>query len=178
MKLEALAKLTARAAPLDAISRGGSTPSTGQATAAALSGLSEHAMALAMVRYVGDVSPMPQLAYAAWLRAVDVANRDGWRPPRGSEIVRKMAKAAIFEAIEPHRCGACNGTGYLSARACHRCGGTGNEPIRDATLAQALGVDKSNYSRTWKPRYQAVKSEVGNWVTNLDYEVRAKIRNW
>lgn len=177
MTPETLSLLTARAAPLNTISRSGSSFG-GHDLAASLSGLTHDAMALAMIRYVGDSSLMPQLAYQAWLRAVDVVNRDGWRPPRGTELVRKMTQVALYEAVERPVCGACHGTGHLGARQCHHCQGSGAETIRDVDVARALDMKRDTYCKTWKLRYESIRRDIGNWVTGLDGEVRYKIKSW
>ena len=178
MTPETLALLTARSTNLNRVTRGGKPALTSSDVAAALSGISSPATDYALYRYVGDTSAQPRLFYIAYLRAVDVANRDGWQPPKGSEIIRKMTKAALVETFDCPVCRSCGGTGYLGAKSCTQCGGGGTARIPDSTIAHALGVDKSNYSRTWRDRYQSVRRDIGGWVCNLDGEVRYKIKNW
>jgi len=180
MNPETLALLTARSVRLDAISTGGRPELTPADVCMALSGCGRYATAWAYVQYCGDLSPLPELARGAWLRAVDTAHRELWwqQIPRGSERIRKLSETALIETIADPICPHCHGTRRLSGRFCHHCDQTGKVALTDSRVADLIGIDRSNYRKCWKPKYQSVRQDIHRWVCGLDAEIRFNIKHW
>lgn len=137
-----------------------------------LSGLNEEAVNLALAKYAGDLSAERRLMSLVRLWAVDVALREGWKIVRGRPTVVNLAAIAVFEVVRPNRCKKCKGTGFVRIKQCVSCAGSGYKLISGSAIAEAILIDKSNYSRTWEGRYVGVL----NYVQSIDSKVNRLVR--
>lgn len=137
-----------------------------------LSGLSNNAMNLALAKYAGDLSSERKLWSCVYLHAVDMALAESWKIQRGRPTVANMAYLAVFEVVRPNRCNKCKGTGFVRIKQCGCCAGSGYKLISGNAIAEAIFIDKSNYSRTWESRYVGVL----NYVQAIDAEVNRAVR--
>ena len=124
-----------------------------QSVASALcSGMRRECYLAGRLKWAGDWSVANELEYKLWIYAVDICNREKWRVQKGREMLRKMAGLAISEMAEPGR--------YKS----------------DTIKANWLGVDKSNFSRTWSGRYNLVYQELDDMASRAFSYVMMKQR--
>jgi hypothetical protein len=77
---------------------------------------------------------------------------------------RAIRTAVIAEVRSSRVCTVCNGRGAVqvdtSIARCSNCLGSGKVAINDTSRAEAIDVDKSNYSRAWKQVYEWLLREV------------------
>lgn len=118
----------------------GGTPEVDQATAAGLcSGMKRKWYLAARLKWGLDWSVANELEYLVWIEAAGLAARGKWKIPKGKEHVRKMAGLAIAELADPMRWKL------------------------DTDKADWMGVHKSQFSRTWKEKYNAMYSLLDDW---------------
>ncbi|MCU7917088.1 MAG: hypothetical protein KZQ95_01865 [Candidatus Thiodiazotropha sp. (ex Epidulcina cf. delphinae)] len=103
----------------------------------------------ALLKWADDWSGASDLEYYLWIKAVDIRLRDGWTIPPGRRYLRRMAGLAIAETAMPSVFGS------------------------DIERAKFLGMDKSRFSRVWKPRYELVYQEL-NDLASYGYRYVAK----
>lgn len=120
---------------------GGGSPEVDQSTAAALSaGMKRRYYLAARLKWALDWSVANELEYMLWVEAAGIAHDEKWRIPTGRSYVRRMAGLAIAEMADPKR-------------------------WRDAQQkAEWMGVSKSQFSRVWEKRYNAVYEELESWT--------------
>jgi len=138
-----------------------------------LSGLGEQAMNMALAKYAGDEQSERKLIAHVRVYAAGIAVNERWEIVKGRPIVANMAAVAVFEVVRPNRCGACGGTSFVGRQVCKRCSGLGYRSCSSATIAEAMGIDKSNYSRLWKARY----NNIYQYVNDLDVAVKRVLRH-
>ena len=113
------------------------------ATCAALCrGLPRSAYLSARLVWCLDWSVANELEYLLWVEAAGLAARERWRIPKGREYVRRMSGLAIAESADPKV------WKFSSQRA------------------GFVGVSESEWSRTWRPRYEAVYGILIDWTSD------------
>jgi hypothetical protein len=103
-----------------------------------------------------------------------LAAREEWRGDGDliANIIRMMVGTALDENLDG-RCHACNGTGVSKrVRVCGSCQGSGVARLTDYRVASIIGIDRSNYSRIWKRRYDRVFV----MIQDVECSVKMKIR--
>ena len=116
--------------------------------AALCAGMHEkHYMAVRLVDML-DSSVAHYITMKLWAEAMEISQREKWRGnvARGTgehDKPRKLADLVVMEALAPARFATADGWN-----------------IR----ADYLGVSKSKYFETWKPRYEAVYMKLAVWV--------------
>lgn len=137
-----------------------------------LSGLTRPQMHLALARYAGDESSERKLIAHVQVWAAGLAVRESWKIVSGRPLVCNMAALAVLEVVRPNRCRRCQGRGSLISRACCACEGSGYYHLSGRRIAEIIGIDHMNYSRTWCGRYErAVK-----YVQGIDSQVIIGLR--
>lgn len=98
--------------------------------------------------------------YPIYRGVAEIAIKGKWKMKRGEDRLRSLTQLAVFEATNDQACPRCKGTTFNPrnpTKACEPCRGTGRYRIKDYERAEALGVSKQTWSRTWEPRYQDVQ---------------------
>jgi hypothetical protein len=124
--------------------------------------------------FFGDEKCLSNLGEAMIGQALSLARREEWRGDLEliAGIIRAMVQAALDENLDG-RCHSCNGTGVSRrARMCSACSGSGVARLPDARLAAIIGIDRSNYSRCWKRRYDRIFV----MIQDVECSVKMKIR--
>lgn len=131
-----------------------------------LSGMGEMPYLFGMAYYGGDFSGINRL-YDLFSGFSEVkARRKHWRinDPKTLKIASKVALDIHLYPQYYVLCKTCGGSGSQQGvhmgKACKLCEGTGKKPQTDADLSRMLGVDKSNFNRTWSDRLNLLCAEV------------------
>jgi hypothetical protein len=134
-----------------------------------LSGLDAASMNMAFAKYASDLDAERLLIDQVRVWTAGVAVKELWHIVQGRPTVVNMAALAVFEVVRPNRCCHCSGVGLKANRVCPTCNGTGFKAISDSKISAAMGIDKSNFCRTWHSRYELVYRH----VTDLDQRVNS-----
>jgi hypothetical protein len=134
-----------------------------------LSGLDAASMNLAFAKYAEDREAERLLIAQVRGWAAGVAVRDLWQIVKGRPTVCNLAALAVFEVVRPNRCGCCHGVGLKANKVCPTCNGSGFKGLSDSKISAAMGIDKSNFCRTWHSRYELVYRH----VADLDQRVNS-----
>lgn len=144
-------------------SAGGNDRLTAADVAFMMHGASEPVMLAAMAKILHDQQSGRYLHYHVlkWIKRKAV--RESWKLLAGQDTLDNMSALSIVEFVQPPVCSSCRGTGYKGAKAfmlmkvCSRCSGLGYCELSDRRRAGLIGVDASNYVRTWRTRYYDVR---------------------
>lgn len=154
--LELVAKLTAHGTSLTG-GRGGKDTLTAQDLAAAISmaGLDPVQEHLVYVSYADDMSKLPMLRTAWYLRCADMATMGKWQLERGIPRVRWLSWITLGEHLSPPLCPRCNGAGrHHNQQDCAGCGATGRvEARKPEHYAEDMRVSVDDWTNTWKIRH-------------------------
>lgn len=166
---EYLASLTAGPVRLDAGGGGGSGGTRpGDARAllkGALGRLESHRSNLLLAIYCQDTGAREAVIahYVAWVRDAFPyrgGHLEGW-----ASGCAKIVLLAVRETVDPPRCPACGGRGWVYRRGrtlrvtCPRCGG--HAPVvTDYARARNAGIDRANWKRRWGPRFHALMRQI------------------
>ena len=123
----------------------GGIPEVDQALAAALcSGLKREYYLAARLKYALDYSVARELESMLLRKGLGVSHAKKWRVPENRNYLQQMAGLAVAEMLFPLR--------YK----------------QDQVRADWVGVSKSQFSRTWKKRYNLIYQILEDW-TNCAY---------
>lgn len=168
---ELLAKVTARAAPLEVL------PSafqriTPEDVVHAL-GMIKHdgASLLIRIKWAGQSEFVQDLDIKFWISVVNLANSEHWPYPeklKGKEFYRNMGRLALAENINPNICLECGGSSIQITPAgkleeCSPCRGTGRSQHSDRSRARLLGMPWETYRHLWNERYRKIQGMVDLW---------------
>lgn len=135
-------------------------------------GLIKHpkAILIGRVKYAVQKELYDQLEYALWDSAVVLAILNKWKIPKdlhGTQFLRRMAKMALSECLEPQHCTQCQGRGELITEnlkiQCESCEGLGHKPKSDRQRADRMNMAKSTWADTWSEPYRLVQIELDKW---------------
>jgi hypothetical protein len=124
--------------------------------------------------FFGDEACRLNLAHWVCDQASALARREEWRGDREliAGVIKLMVQTALDENLDG-RCHACNGTGISKrVRVCGSCHGSGVARLSDYRVASIVGIDRSNYSRLWKRRYDMIFV----MIQDVECAVKMKIR--
>ncbi len=153
---EILKMLAVSAVNVDRVPGGGVPTLVASDVAAMLAGASRQVMMLAYAKYLQDQQSLVLLASHVYCWSADLAVNEQWRITRGRPIVRNMSHLAVAESIHPNVCLKCCGRGFVRARGCGSCQGSGYKSISDCGRAKVIGVSKSTFHECWRDRYQQI----------------------
>lgn len=150
-------------------------------------GLIKHPRAILVgrVKYADQKELYPELEYVLWDSAVVLAIANCWKVPdhlHGTQFLRRMAKMALAECLDPQHCAQCQGRGELIAEnlkiQCQSCDGMGHKPKSDRQRAVRMNIARSTWSDTWSEPYRLVQIELDKWedIFRRALHVRLKIR--
>lgn len=138
-----------------------------------LAGLSDTSMHLALAKYAIDQDAERLLIAHMRMLASGVAVREKWQVVKGRPTIVNMSALAVFEVVRPNRCSRCHGRGILGMKTCLCCDGTGYKTLSRRKIAEAIGIDESNYRRLWKSRYDKLFS----YLQGLDADIYKVLHN-
>jgi hypothetical protein len=125
------------------------------------------------------------------------ADAGGWITKRQHvEILNRMAQLMVWEAVSAQSrnetlpgempmpkgsaailCPLCLGRGTdVHGRICSVCGGSRRFVLDDSKRADAIGMHRSNWSRTWRDRYAEAMEHPRRWEAQAISHVRRKLR--
>jgi len=151
--IDVLNILSVSAARLEFSSGGGSSLSSHD-VAAMLSGASREAELLAYAKYVQDESALAKLRAHVFCVTKRKAITDNWNDQRLPSMLVKLSALAVGEVCTPMVCGKCSGRGFVGAKSCCRCDGSGHYRLSKRRMAEIVGVNESNWRRRWSERYE------------------------
>ena len=130
-----------------------------------------NARLFARVKYAGQLIFSEELARSTRMEVLKTDNIRKWQAPRPDWIL-DMARLAIYEDVDPFRCPVCKGieTRLIEGKIinCEACKGTGGAYFTDADRARILKLDRSNWSRIWRFRYDFMRGEtIWAWDKNI-----------
>lgn len=120
----------------------------------ACAGMPTHWYAAMRMAWAHDYTGQEQLEYKLWHIAVKKAIRFGWRVPRGQERLRKMARLAIHELMDPAR--------Y-------------KKPDSWMLRIAAIGCKKTQWFSLWQERYEMIFTELNDWVNRAYRYLKVKL---
>lgn len=138
-----------------------------------MAGMNEVQTHLALAKYALDEDSERALIASVRVWAAGLAIQQGWDIVRGRPTVANMSALAVFDVVRPNRCCRCQGRGLVDNRVCSCCSGTGYKALSGRKMAEAIGVDQSNYCRIWKGRYQMILNHVQNIDSNVNISIRS-----
>jgi len=112
------------------------------------------------------------------------------------ELLERMAQLMVWECVEAQSkndtlpgetpmpkgsaavlCPVCHGRSTdLKGKICGTCGGSRRFVLDDARRAEAVGIHKSNWNRTWRERYAEAMQHPRRWEAIAISHVRRKLR--
>ena len=167
---ELLAKVTARAVPLEHFASGHGRLTHDDILHAL--GLVSHngATLLIRVKYCHQTELLSDLDLFFWHAVVNKAIEQQWPYPRkmvGKEFFRNMGRLALSENIQPGICLECGGTGKQIADSklidCPPCRGSGKSSHPDSARARLLDMPYMSWKNTWAERYKHIQGIADSW---------------
>jgi len=119
----------------------------------ACAGMPQHWYSAFRMAWAHDVTGYQHLEWKLWDMAIRMAIRHGWKVPTGQERLRKMARLAIHELIDPAR--------YRKLESWK---------LRVATV----GCGKTQWFALWQARYEMIYGELNDWVNRAFRFIRVK----
>lgn len=131
-----------------------------------LAGLCELTYLFGMAYYGGDFSGINRLYLLFEEFSDKKAQYKRWKV-NNPETLKKASKVAIDMHLYPQYyifCRTCGGSGSQQGvhrgKDCRTCEGTGRKPQTGAEISRQLGINKSNFNRTWTDRLDFLWGEV------------------
>jgi hypothetical protein len=124
--------------------------------------------------FFGDETCRRLLDLQVYERALSLADREAWQGDGEAmvRVINLMSQTALNELLDS-RCHACNGTGLSKrVKVCASCMGSGVARLTDYRVASIVGIDRANYSRRWKQRYDRIFV----MIQDIECSVKMKIR--
>lgn len=116
--------------------------------------LSQEAYLLARAKYCHDLSASEVLQQVMTKKCAQLIARRKWKSQRNLAPI--LARVACFEVLSHQLCPVCRGTGVLYKETCEFCGGIGRERVPEAHKYQMANIDKRNWQRRWRSRYDEI----------------------
>lgn len=76
---------------------------------------------------------------------------------------RRLLALAVYEAVNPGRCGTCHGTGWSVDRECQSCAGGGRQRQSDRARARVMRVTRGVWDRNLRARFERVEQALQWW---------------
>lgn len=137
-----------------------------------LAGVSYPAMLFAEAKYMGNEKS--RAFFDEYMRGYvgQCGVDDGWFDNVMDARVVVISKTAVAEVIDPGRCGRCHGVGFVRAKVCPKCSGSGVQLMSSRGVADRLGIPFETFRRVWRDRYGIALAK----VQAFDAEVNAGFR--
>lgn len=158
---------------------GGKSELTTADIAAACANANAIGMDILLTKICGQRRPMVPLFYEIYRMVIDEAIKGGWKSPKGSDRLRSLTQLAIYETVNEMACPTCKGRKFSKqapTKACGRCNGTGIYRIEGDIRADALGVSRAAWYKTWASRYEIIRKLVKDFADEHEYQALKSIR--
>lgn len=180
---KAWAMLTARALQYDQAGGRGHTSLSQADVAAMLGGLARAPYLCGLFVEAGYWDVLFQLEENLWRAVIDLSVERKWNLPKGPGPCRPLGHLALFELVGPSTpCYVCKGEGSVqeertsTRQQCERCLGRGKLALTPFSRADLIGIDASNWSKTWEARYQdALQIPIG-WLDTANRHLGRRLR--
>jgi len=80
----------------------------------------------------------------------------------------QLVNLGLSESHGRNKCPQCKGIGKLGIQKCEHCHGSGLKRPTEASRAQALGIARGKFKKTWQHRYEQIVLPV---ITYLEMEL-------
>jgi hypothetical protein len=129
---------------------------------------------------------IPSSGYWMLLTAISgIASKEGWKVPKkdiGKERTIRLMEVCLDDYALPVRCPVCHGTGENELhKDCTKCEGTGNKNRSNNSRAKQIGVHRSTFMRSWKPKYHVIMNYFMDTLHEHEYlaskEIKKKLNN-
>jgi hypothetical protein len=134
----------------------------------------------ARIKFAGEKQHSEELAESMRISLLYLDGIGKWRVPRPDWIL-EMCRLALWEDIDPHVCGTCQGRGSALIEhklvTCQPCGGSGKVSLRDTDRSRMLNISKSSWSEPWRSRYRRIQSHtLDRWWRIIGAEISRQKR--
>lgn len=169
---ELLARLKPKAPRYEPSVAGGVSDLANVDIAAALSGSSLAGYYLALFKYVGDRTVLPQLERHWYSDVMTYGYAKGWwsddqhaqlsrywnrwgdisgdRYTDFCKLVMRLVRLVLGEVIRESVHSTCNGTGVYQRNVCNGCRGTGKKPLVVSEMLTLLQITRYEYNKRWE----------------------------
>jgi hypothetical protein len=131
--------------------------------AAALAGLPKPAYLLLRYIWCQDETVYPDLFLEVEQMARGLALSEGWHGFSAEEKIQALSTLALRYFNCQFLCKVCRGTGIMKIESCHACFGSGKKRLTHAVLANAVGIHRSNWLRSWNDKFNSVLQIMNEW---------------
>ena len=125
-----------------------------------LAGLNQPATWLAMAKYMGDDNSLVALRRYVRSWVIDVSISERWFGTEFALPHQLLSDLPVDEVVSPMVCKRCAGVGFMTAKVCPKCGGSGHVLMSDRFVASQLELHPEAFRRRWRDRYGRVLSMV------------------
>lgn len=140
-----------------------------------LAGLSQPATWLAMAKYMGDDNSLVSLRRYVRTWVIDLASREHWFDGVVAMPHLVLSDLPVDEVVAPSVCKRCHGVGFVSAKVCGKCGGSGHVLMSDRGVAARLDMHPEAFRRRWRDRYGRVLSLVQGFDSDVQRAVSRQV---
>jgi hypothetical protein len=131
--------------------------------AATLAGLPKPAYLLLRYIWCQDETVYPDLFLEVEQMARGLALSEGWHGFAAEEKIRALSTLALHYFNHRPLCKTCNGTGIVKIAGCPVCFGSGKQRLTHSVLANAVGIHRSNWLRSWDNKFNLVLAVLSEW---------------
>ena len=86
--------------------------------------------------------------------------------------LRQLVNLGLSESHGRNKCPQCKGIGKLGIQKCEHCHGSGLKRPTEASRAQALGIERGKFKKTWQQRYEQIILPVVTYLEMEFFEIR------
>lgn len=124
------------------------------AAALGMGDLSDEAYLLGRAKYCHDMPATKGLHKIITDKSSRLIAERKWKSKR--DVSSDLAQVACLEALSNEHCEDCHGTGVLFGEPCPSCEGRGRVRVSEASKYHMVKMDKRNWQRRWKDRYEEI----------------------
>jgi hypothetical protein len=175
-RIEVLGALCGASVNYSGVRGSGALALQGVELAGYLAGLGPAETALAMAKYMGDDASLLSLRILVCGMVDDISFNEKWFSGfEGFQLKQDMAELAIEEVVSPAVCKRCDGVGFVGARSCLKCHGTGHVAMSNNAVAESLRMHHETFKRHWRDRYGRVLAKVQSFDAEIHRAVSRQV---
>lgn len=143
------------------------------AAALGMGNLSKEAYLLGRAKYCHDAPASKGLIDIITDRSSRLITQRKWKSKR--DVSFDLAKVACLEALSNQNCEYCHGTGIILDNPCEHCGGRGRARVPEASKYAMANMDKRNWQRRWRSRYEEIYQMLVNAEDELAHHLAVQL---